>query len=305
MDIGKLIGSKLSSTTSWGLWLAMLLIGLTVVTIMAQNMTTVCPGWIDGKRIACEPYALFSALVLSIGVVAPASYVVFKQHWTLAWRAAFRNVGWQMAAGTLAALLIGLLLTATNAARDGGPGLPGLSVRVAEIMLTLMIGMQAAFAFAPEDEPSLEILAACPRPLYYVLLERLAALFTVYGGIGTLAAVITVSWLAGDNLLLGTVRWLAPALLAAGMVTRITVLTRRAAFGLLVMILLFFATLIGGALLVNIYPLLSPLYPFLQPDEVPMNLYILNRVCLIVGGLALIVSAAWLTRSEERMLRSS
>ncbi len=65
------------------------------------------------------------------------------------------------------------------------------------------------------------------------------------------------------------------------------------------------ATLIGGSLLVLSYPVLSPLYPFLQPDEVSNTLYVLNRVFLIVSGLALIISAAWLTRNEERMLGSA
>jgi hypothetical protein len=164
--------------------------------------------------------------------------------------------------------------------------------------------MQAAFAFAPDDEASLEILAACPRPLYYILMERLVALFTIYGGIGTVTALITLSLLSGDNLLLATARWLAPALLATGIVTRITVLTRRASFGLLIMIMLFFATMSGGAMLVQLYPVLAPLYPFLQPNEVSTTLYVLNRVFLIVSGLSLIISAGWLTRSEERMLRA-
>jgi pimeloyl-ACP methyl ester carboxylesterase len=251
-----------------------------------------------------EPYALFGMLILSVGVVMPTSYALFKQHWTLAWRAAFRNVGWQIPFAAFTAIIIGLLFMGADATREGGVGLPGRSMRVAEVVLTLMIGMQSAFAFAPDDEASLEIMAACPRPLYYILLERLVALFTVYGGIGTIAAVITLSLMSGDNLLLATVRWLAPALLATGIITRITVLTRRASFGLLVAIMLFFTLLLGGALLVQLYPVLSPIYPFLQPDEVPTQIFVLNRLCVSIIGLALIISAGWLTRSEERMLRA-
>ncbi|MFN8374788.1 MAG: hypothetical protein U0694_18155 [Anaerolineae bacterium] len=295
---------KLSQLSGWGVALLVLLAGVGVATLLATNATTNCPAWVEGQRFACEPYAIMGTLLLSLGVLLPAGYSLLRQRWTLAWRAAFRGVGWQMAAATMTALLLGLLVMAADATRAGHGGLPGKSLRVAEVVLTLLIGMQAAFAFAPDDEPSLEIIVACPRPLYYVLLERLVALFTVYGGIGTLAALLTLSLLSGDNLLIGTARWLAPALMAVGIVTRITVLTRRASFGLLVAILLFFALLIGGALLVQLYPALSPLYPFLQPDEVPLGLYALNRICLIVGGLALIVSAAWLMRSEERILGS-
>lgn len=293
-----------STLRRWTIVLTLLIVGVIIATLAAQNPTTRCVAIIDGTRLACEPYALLSLLVLSVGVLAPAVYTLVKQQWTFAWRAAFRSVGWQIAAATFAALVIGLIVTAAEA-QQSGRALPGLSVRVVEVVLTLIFGMQASFAFAPDDEPSLEILAACPRPLYYVLLERLILLFTVYGSVATLTGLLILATMSGDNLLLATLRWLAPALMATGIVTRITVLTRRSSFGLLVIILLFLTTLAGGASLVQMFPALTPLYPFLQPNEVSDTLYILNRACLIIGGLALIVSAAWLTRSEERMLKSS
>ena len=63
----------------------------------------------------------------------------------------------------MAGLALGVGLAANDALRH--QALPGLTVHIAELLLPIVIGMQAAFAFAPEDEAPLEVLMACPRPL--------------------------------------------------------------------------------------------------------------------------------------------
>jgi hypothetical protein len=175
-------------------------------------------------------------------------------------------------------------------------------VRVVEALLPLIVGLLAGLLFAPDDEPALEIQAASPRPLYYLLLERGGLMF------GLLAA-IALGWLLvgqvvfrGEDLLMGTLRWLPPSLCMAGIAMSISVETKHSAFSVLAVLMLWFAMVIGFHELIAIFPFLYPLYLFLDPTSTSEWMFTLNRVLLVTAGLALVTYACQRVMNEEHIL---
>ncbi len=207
--------------------------------------------------------------------------------WSFAWGISLRFVHWWAALITLA--LIGLMML-TNA-----------RPQAVEVVLPIMIGIHAAFVFAPEDEPALELLTAAPRPLAWLLAERLA----LVAGVQLTAAVIGTFLIAltgaprWDYLLLG---WLSPAVAMMGFSVYASLTMRRFSHGMLAAVMLYGGMLLGGDLLVGRFPFLMPLHLFLQPSSVSPGDYLLNRVVLIVVGLLLLMRAFRFVRREDKVL---
>jgi hypothetical protein len=49
----------------------------------------------------------------------------------------------------------------------------GYLMRIIEVVILLAFGLHAAFVFAPENEPAIELLLSYPKPLTRLLKERL------------------------------------------------------------------------------------------------------------------------------------
>jgi hypothetical protein len=100
--------------------------------------------------------------------------------------------------------------------------------------MPLVIGLQAAFLFSPEDEPGLELLATASRPLAWIPLERLLLLFLELGSVAIVAGVCG-SLLIPDSpeitLWQLTGRWLIPSLAFAGLALNGTLISRQGVVG--------------------------------------------------------------------------
>jgi hypothetical protein len=229
-----------------------------------------------------------------------SQFYVRRGRFKFAWRVSLRLVGVLAVGASLFGVSLGLLLTTADA--QGSYGLPGFTVRVVEMIVVLVIALQAAFAFAPDDEPSLELLVVAPRPLYFVLIERLTLILLMHGAVALAAGVVGVLWLKGDNLLLATARWLPPSLMLMGVAVRATLVTRRGSFGMLVVIMLWVLGVVGANVLLYMYPDTWFIQPFLQPTDVTTVRYAVNRIVVSVVGLGLIGLSAWLVNDDERVL---
>jgi hypothetical protein len=171
--------------------------------------------------------------------------------------------------------------------------------RAIEIAIPLMIGLHAAFAFAPEDESALELLCAAPRPLAYLLIERVGWLIVLHGAVALIATAILADLLPANALTL-IARWLPPSALMLAFGVYAALIGRRSNVSALLVIGVTLALLIGADSLVARYPILTPIHPYLITNDPAA--YALNRV--VVSALALILFARtlWIVRHDERLL---
>jgi hypothetical protein len=107
--------------------------------------------------------------------------------WPLAWRISLKLIGRRAAIVMAATLGLFLLLNLLpDAFWQVGMLRPA---RLAETIVPLVIGLQVAFLFSPEDEPGLEVLATAARPLAWIPLERVLLLFLELGSVAIVASV--------------------------------------------------------------------------------------------------------------------
>lgn len=258
-----------------------------------------------------RPFAIgmtISALLLA-GVSLMLARTSLYGQVSIAWRMSVRLMGW-LAVIAGAGMTLSLIVA-------GGENTPDafaweVRLRVIETVIPLILGLQAALIFSPPDEPALEIALACPRPVGWMLVERLLAvalsqIMIVVVGIG-----LTLALTPDTDVFLTLVRWLPPSLLLMGIGTYVTLHARLAAFGAVIVGVLWFVLLLFTPLLMPGNPIMYPLNliqpflwvvnPYVQPELLPMDAYWLNRVCVTLTGLTLIALSIHYLNDEERLL---
>ncbi|MBN1934746.1 MAG: hypothetical protein JW934_08770 [Anaerolineae bacterium] len=217
-----------------------------------------------------------------------------NRKYTFALYASLRLGGWLPTSLCAVGILVFGLLNATLW-RDGISPVP--AARVVEIIVPLAAGIQAAFLLSPEDEPCLEVLLVCPRPVRWALLERMLVMAALTGGVALGGSLIQPEGAA-----LAVARWAAPVAWFCGVAVFAGLLTRQGVLGALLATLLWGGTLFGGDALLARWPYLWPLHAYLQPGDTSSIRYALNRSLLILAGLILAGFAAHLAGDAERML---
>lgn len=216
----------------------------------------------------------------------------------ITWRMMLRTFNWGYALFAIIFVVVARLIIDANASLMGFE-----RVRLVETFLPLAMALQAASLFSPDDEPALEISAACPRPLWWLLAERFAFLLLVYSIIGTSLTLWLLSNLpealhTSDYSFTALLRWAAPALFLSLTAVWFTIRSRNAALSAMMIgftwaALVFMSQMFApGApelpLIGRIQPYVWPFHAYMQPDFMPtMSDYWLNRVIVIAQGIPL------------------
>ncbi|MGB7538854.1 MAG: hypothetical protein WBM17_09960 [Anaerolineales bacterium] len=210
-----------------------------------------------------------------------------------------RLVGWLPVAGSALAIAITFVLSIISWRTEGAsPSYPRWVIYI----IPLVTGLQAAFVLSPSDEHSLEILLASPCSMTRILLERLGVLGFLHGSLGFIATVICLVFPDTDNLWNILIGWLAPGICLAGIALWITQSTHQSAYSALMTMTLWGATILGGDAMIKRWPVLWPFHLFLRPEEVSPITFVMNRIVLILAGLALLARATQYLKDEEHML---
>ncbi|MBI5928533.1 MAG: hypothetical protein HY862_04450 [Chloroflexi bacterium] len=234
------------------------------------------------------------------------AFQTFQQYRTqLTVRAAFRTVGiW----GLLISMGSMTLLFSSNSEF----GLWHDKSRIVEAVIPLIMGIQAAVLFSPADENALEILLTYPRPVAWILAERLGLAF-LFQIIAVLFGVLIGFLFFNDHMLgLALVRWLPPTILLMGVGAYTTLKSRVLAFGVAITAVVWFTGLLFGPLLLPgmrvisllhyPQPYLWAIHPFLQPHDLGWHDYWVNRALIALIGWFLIGRAVTYLRDEEAVL---
>ena len=222
------------------------------------------------------------------------SFQILRLHWKILNR---------LPAVLTALFLAGYLLLATFfTAPPWVSGSIDFLHRVVEMVVPLVFCLHAAFSLAPEGEPALELLLTLPVRVPRLFWQRLGALSLLYGGIAAIATLIIAAMPGRENLGVAFLRWLAAGVLFGGVALLAAQLTRQGVFGALLATFLWLGDAYGGEGLLKTWPELWPLHIYLQPQDVSPAVYLLNRLCLLAIGSALILATLLLLSQEERIL---
>jgi hypothetical protein len=231
-----------------------------------------------------------------------------------AWQSSIRFVGWLDSAIT--GLVLAAFIVAALGAQDEPRRLMILTVaRAVEAVIPLSLGIQAALAFSPDDEPALEVLLVCPRPLAWLLLERLTVILLPLMGLALIGTIAAAALSGETNIALALMRWPAPTVFFGGVAVYVTLRSRQPSFSIAVVIIIWFITGFLGPALLPGQPTLKPLdiiqpyvwiiHPYLQPHDLSVADYTSNRVVLIAAGISLLLLALQSMRDEEKLLLGS
>lgn len=260
-----------------------------------------------------RPFAIAAALLLA-GLAAWGAWSIarsLREHVGFAWRASLRFVGW---IPFVLALLITVLFMVPE-----GTGTTGFvwddKTRIIESFIPLAAAIHAALVFSPDDEPALEVMLASPRRIFWVLLERLTIVLLGQVAVALITVALSLALVKDQDVLTAAFRWLPSLVFFAGLAIYITLRSRVAAFGVTVAGLMWFIfnffseSLLPGAPtfwpLNAILPFFWPLHPYLQPAHLGIGDYWLNRLCVLLVGIAFIMLAVYQLRDEESVLIGS
>jgi pimeloyl-ACP methyl ester carboxylesterase len=255
-----------------------------------------------------RPWARANAGVwglLAVGIVGGAGWAAARNPRWIAWANSRRLAGVLPVMFSMAGLMLVLAVGGLSHAD---------TLRLVEIVVPLAMALQVVSIISPADDPPLEVLLACPRPAWWILIERLLIVFVMQTGVAVVGAVATLIATGSDDVVLALTRWIPPALMIGGIAVYTTVRSRVAVFGAALTLLVWFTlVMMGDALLPTkpvmiplnyIKPWLWPFQPYLKPGSLGGGDYLLNRIVVAGFGLGLIALAAFQLRDEETVLIS-
>lgn len=243
------------------------------------------------------------AVVALIGV-GSMSWTFFTARIPIAWRASLRKMGGLPLVISLLAVIISILDRDTQL-------FPDQQLTIAQMVIPVIIAIQAAMVFSPDDEPGLEMIMALPRPLTWLVLERLGVILitqTIIAFIGAAILYITNPEQNPAALFFG---WLPPALFLSGIGLYITLRTRLMIFGMVITGFLWIIFGLFSSIFQTgqIYPFpLNLIQPFLWAINVhatPETLgsdYWINRLFLTGMGIGFLTLALNEVRNAENLL---
>lgn len=257
-----------------------------------------------------RPPIQVGALILagvSLFFVGQMLLAVLQSRHSIAWRA---NRRYANGLASILSLGVMVLFVTDTESRYLPPEMSAAGVLT--VVLPLAIALQVALVFSPEDEPGLEMLLALPRPLAWLILERVTIIWLTQSGVALVGAGIVLSQNPHTDLLTLLIGWIPAALFLSGVALYLTQRSRVMAFGMALSGVLWMAFGLFGKLFLPgqpygfplnlIQPFLWSIHLFLAPSQVIASDYWLNRLFLTGAGMVFYGVAIAQVRDSEQVL---
>jgi pimeloyl-ACP methyl ester carboxylesterase len=270
-----------------------------------------------------RPVARIVAVLAGVAGLAILLYAVIRvgglaERGQIPWRVVLRRVGWRsLVLNAVLSTALYLVAPAIDLTYFYERSLAQMIV----IVGPLVIAIQTALLVAPDDEPGLETILACPRPFHWLFVERVAVVLAGQS-LAALGVMAVGAWALGEGVLTAIGGWIASVLFMSGLAAFVSVRSRKATMGVLIALL---AWLVLGAMSSNmgegllpavpldfpfpwprplglIQPLVWMAHPFLRPDSLTLADFALNRVIVGALGLGLMALAMIMLTDTERLL---
>lgn len=249
----------------------------------------------------------FALAVVSLIGLGSAGLNFARAHDRVAWRATFKKSGWWPLAISLGGIMLLLLNTRSHLLSDGVD-----AASAVQIIVPLVIAVQAASVFSPDDEPGLEMLLALPRPISWLVGERLAVIFLSQSAVALVGIILTLLSSQQVDPLILLFGWLPSALFLSGIALYVSLRTRLVMLGMVVagflwMVFGLFADMFlpGGTYsfpLNIVQPFLWAFHVHIAPGDLAQGDYWINRLFLAGAGIALMMLAFRQVRDSEQIL---
>lgn len=287
-------------------WLQVLILAAIVLLLFSMEL----PLTLERTRpilqviaVILSGFALFSAAQVVLRLAQRPGYFALE--------ASIRMIRWPWLAAS-AAIMAFLMVASWR-----GEGFLGLEVwQIVEVVIPLIVGMQAALAFSPDDEEALEVMLACPRGIVWILLERLAMIFAAQGLLAVVGMIMVKVIVPDADLAQLLIRWLPGMVFFSAVGVFLTIRGRMSAFGMAIAGALWFASLLfvdvftpqailPYAVIERIQPFLWSLNVYIDPADLSSADYGLNRLIVMMAGIALLAISAYSLRDEEEVLTAA
>jgi ABC-type transport system involved in multi-copper enzyme maturation permease subunit len=283
----------------------LLLILATTGTVLAQDVGTASRDSLTERILTLaetRPVAQIIVFILMGLVLYSGGLLIqsLRQRYSVPWRATVRLAGWVIPLITTL-LVIVFVLGNEKDAQFGRT----ITVSFIHLIIPVAAAVHTALIFSPEDEP-LEMLLALPRPITWLVFERLLIIVLIYAGIGVMGMGLMSAQgkLVNAGALLAA--WVPPLLFLASFSLYLTVRTRVMLMGLIGALLVWFIFMLFNPFLMPgmpqpfpmnyVQPFLWTVNIFAQPYVFPeAEYYPLNRLTLL--GL----SVFWLWRTVAQL----
>jgi len=280
-------------------------------TTKDASLTTRVLTLTDTQPIAQGMALLLGGLSLYVAALLARA---LRQRYPITWRASVRLAGWIVPLITAAVTLIMILN------RDKVQLTPMISMSVLQLVIPLGAAIHTALIFSPEDEP-LEMLLALPRPITWLVLERVLVIVALYAGIGIggMGLLAAQNRLGDIGMRLGA--WLPSMLFLMSFTIYLTTRVRTMTMGLIGALAVWAITLLFGPFLIPsatnagphmpfpmnyVQPFLWTINMFAQPLSFPAwEYYTLNRVILLGLSVFFLWRTSALLSDAESLLLSA
>ncbi|MBI1280589.1 MAG: alpha/beta fold hydrolase [Anaerolineaceae bacterium] len=186
------------------------------------------------------------------------------------------------------------------------------SVNALQFVIPLIMAVQTAIIFSPDDEPGLEVLLALPRPISWLVMERYVALLLIQITVSIIGTAFILILQPNQDILIVLIGWFASALFLSGISLYVTLRTRVPTLGMVVAIFLWMVFALFSSLFLPgkgfPYPL-NAVQPFLwgihlhaSNADLATSDYWLNRVVLASTGIGLLMLALRQIADPEQVL---
>lgn len=249
-----------------------------------------------------RPVAQIIALALAALTVYAGALLILslRQRYSIPWRASLRLAGWIIPLITFS-LVVVLILGNEQEPRFG----QSVTVSFVQLIVPAAAAIHTSLIFAPEDEP-LEMLLALPRPITWLVFERVLIIVLIYGGIGFVG--MGVMAIQDQRVDVGALlaAWIPAMLFLVSFSLYLTVRTRVMLMGLIGSMLVWFIFMLFNPFLMPgtpqpfpmnyVQPFLWTVNIFAQPSVFPESeYYAINRLILL--GLSMF----WLWRTAAQL----
>lgn len=287
---------------------------------LADPMTApdnACVGEMAGTNFvlsiaATRPVIQVGAVLLAgllLYLLATMGWAFVRHPKQVAWRVSLKMMGWLPVAITAGVLALTI--------RDGSQTLmPRLEISALQLIIPLAMAIQAALVFAADEEPGLEMLLALPRPIAWIIVERLAVVVLAQTGIALAGIALTLAQKPDQDVMVLLISWIPSAVFLSGLALYITLRSRVMVFGaLMAAVLWFIFALFGDFFLPGtawpsplnlVQPFLWAIHVHASPEDFALlRDYWLNRLFLMGAGMWFIWRGLREVRDEEYLLMSA
>jgi len=215
------------------------------------------------------------------------------------WAISRKNSYWWIGVISAVLLMIALVISASTISALESPFANLSPLGALAVIVPFAMSVNMALIFDVQDEPDLDIILVCGRPVAWLVLERLAIVVVVHLLVGSVISVMGHFIKDEGPLWRVILYWVSAAVFLSGVGFSITIRSRQIVFGSLAAIALWGTMGSMSSVLMSSRPDLWFIYVYPPAPALTELEFILNRLFTLTLGIVLIVYSLFRLKDRE------